>query len=116
MIRDDKQLAKVAAVAAPMVANPLIQGGVAVIHRRVPGLKTVNQVRREMAYVYRQVWQGTIDTQQAMRLTAILDRLLNGMKVEAELAALSKGYADAWTGIILTGPKAPIDDGNNGAA
>lgn len=104
MIRDDKQLAKVAAVAAPMSDNPLIQGGVAVVHRRVPGLKTAKQVRREMAYVYRQVWHGMIDTQQAMRLTAILDRLLNGMKIEAELDMLQKGYADAWTGITLRGP------------
>ena len=95
--------------------DPPETGDIAFVRRHIHDLRGAAAIRREMTYVYRAIWKGQIDTLTAGRLVAILKAMLDALKVEAEMEVLQSGYADAWTGITLTGPKAPTDEGRNGA-
>ena len=68
---DRNKLKELEARAAVEPSNPRIAGSVVIRSRRVPGLKSAKSVRREMAFVYREVWNGHLDTVQAARLTTI---------------------------------------------
>ena len=73
--------------------------------RRIHDLRGPASIRREMTYVYRAIWRGQLDTLTAGRLVAILKSMLDAVKVEAEMEAIQGMDADAWTGIVFSGPE-----------
>lgn len=62
-------------------------------HPRVSRLDTLVACRRELARLYREARTGTLDTQEATRLTFIvmnIARLIEGGELERRLAALEQ--------------------------
>ena len=69
-----------------------------------PDLGDVKAIRREMARVYRFIWQGKIMVEDATKLVFVLDKMVQAVKSEAEMAQLANAYMDAWSGIAITAP------------
>jgi hypothetical protein len=70
-----------------------------------PTLVDVKAVRREMARVYRFVWENKIVIEDATKLVFVLDKMIQAFKSEAELAVLNNQYQDAWSGVMITPPE-----------
>ena len=67
-------------------------------------LGDVKAIRREMARVYRFIWQKKISIDDAVRLVACLDKMVQAVKSEAEMATLQNAYLEAWSGVNITPP------------
>lgn len=67
-------------------------------------LKGVKEIRAEMARVYRMIFDNKIVPSDATKLIFILDKMVQAIKSEAEMAQIANAYMDAWSGITITPP------------
>lgn len=67
-------------------------------------LATITDIRREMARVYRFVFDRHIYPEDATKLIFVLDKMVQAFRHEAELAQLQNSYQDAWSGVTITAP------------
>lgn len=67
-------------------------------------LSDIKAVRREIARVYRYVWEQKVFIEDATRLVFILNAMIQAFKDEAALAALQNQYQDAWSGVGIIAP------------
>ncbi len=81
--------------------NPdLVTGGL----ERPRTLKTIKDVRLEMARVYRAIFDGKITIQQAGSLIFMLDKMIKGIKDQVAVDTVQKEYQGAWTGFAIVAP------------
>lgn len=69
-----------------------------------PSLKTIKQVRKEMARVYRGVYKGDLTIQQAGSLIFMLDKIVKAMKDQVAVETIQKDYQAAWSGFAIVAP------------
>jgi hypothetical protein len=67
-------------------------------------LKTIKDVRLEMARVYRGIYAGKLTIQQAGSLIFMLDKLVKAIKDQVSIDALSQNYMQAWGGFSIVAP------------
>lgn len=68
-------------------------------------LANIGEIRKELARIYRLVFKGKVELEDATRLAFILDKMVKAIKDEVELATLQNSYQDAWSGVSITAPK-----------
>lgn len=74
-------------------------------------LGSVKEIREEMARIYKMVFEGKVMLQDATKLAYYLDRMIQAMKTEVELAAIQGAYAKAWSGVtFITDDEEVIDE------
>lgn len=74
-------------------------------------LGSVKDIREEMARIYKMVFEGKVMLQDATKLAYYLDRMIQAMKTEVELAAIQGAYAKAWSGVtFITDDEEVIDE------
>ncbi len=81
-------------------------GGVARFDGAPPqtGLGGIKELKAEMARVYRFVWLNKIAIEDATKLVFILDKMVQAVKNESEMALLLGQYQDAWGGVNVIAP------------
>lgn len=68
------------------------------------GLNGIKEIRAEMARVYRMIFRGDIDPSDATKLVFMLDKMVQAVKSEVEMAQLQNQYIGAWSGVAITAP------------
>ncbi len=88
------------------ILRPLVPGG----HRPID-LSTLRGIREEMSWVYRKVHQGALAIELGTRLTYMLDRMAQAIKMGKELELQDRAAAETWLGIVMRGQTEPKPNG-----
>lgn len=67
-------------------------------------LTGIKEIRAEMARVYRGIFDNKIFPEDATKLIFILDKMVQAVKSEVEMAQLQNQYIGAWSGVAITAP------------
>lgn len=69
-----------------------------------PTLKSIKDIKREMARVYRGIYRGELTIQQAGSLIFMLDKIVKAIKDQVAVDTVQKEYQGAWTGFAIVAP------------
>jgi hypothetical protein len=67
-------------------------------------LTGIKEIRAEMARVYRMIFRNEIYPEDATKLVFMLDKMVQAVKSEVEMAQLQNQYIGAWSGVAITAP------------
>ena len=84
-----------------IVENPVdVKGAL----ERPRTLKSIKEVRLEMARIYRAIFDGKLTIQQAGSLIFMLDKLVKAIKGQIAVDTAAQAYMQSWAGFSIVAP------------